>query len=36
MIKFYPDLNPNKTPEDWTALSAQDIIEKRKYSENYK
>jgi hypothetical protein len=36
MIKSYLDLNPNQTPEEWTALSTQEIIEKGKYFENYK
>ncbi len=35
MIKSYLDLNPNLTPEEWTALSAQEIIEKGRYFENY-
>lgn len=35
MIKSYLDLNPNQTPEEWTALSTQEIIEKGKYFENY-
>lgn len=36
MIKSYLDINPNRTPEEWTALSTQEIIEKGKYFENYK
>ncbi|MGE6515958.1 DUF2268 domain-containing putative Zn-dependent protease [Lysinibacillus sphaericus] len=36
MIKSYLDLNPDNTPEYWTALSSQDIIEKGKYFEHYK
>lgn len=36
MIKSYLDLNPNQSPEEWTALSTQEIIEKGKYFENYK
>ncbi|WP_245890030.1 DUF2268 domain-containing putative Zn-dependent protease [Rummeliibacillus pycnus] len=36
MIKSYLDLNPGKTPEEWTGLSTQEIIEKGKYFENYK
>ncbi|MHC0038696.1 DUF2268 domain-containing putative Zn-dependent protease [Pseudoneobacillus sp. C159] len=36
MIKSYLDLNPNQTPEEWTALSAQEIIEIGKYFDNYK
>ncbi|MEB2299410.1 DUF2268 domain-containing putative Zn-dependent protease [Lysinibacillus xylanilyticus] len=36
MIKSYLDLNPNKTPEEWTALSAKEIFEKGNYLENYK
>jgi uncharacterized protein YjaZ len=36
MIKSYLDLNPDLTPEEWTALSTQEIIEKGKYFENYK
>jgi uncharacterized protein YjaZ len=36
MVKSYLDLNPNQTPEEWTALSTQEIIEKGKYFENYK
>ncbi|MEK5330364.1 DUF2268 domain-containing putative Zn-dependent protease [Lysinibacillus sp. FSL W8-0992] len=36
MVKSYLDLNPDKTPEDWTALSAQEIFEKGKYLEHYK
>jgi uncharacterized protein YjaZ len=36
MIKSYLDLNPNQTPEEWTALSTQEIIEKGKYFDNYK
>jgi uncharacterized protein YjaZ len=36
MIKSYLDLNPNQTPEGWTALSTQKIIEKGLYFENYK
>lgn len=36
MIKSYLDLYPDKTPEDWTALSAQEIFEEGKYMEHYK
>ncbi|AWE09274.1 Zn-dependent protease [Lysinibacillus sp. 2017] len=36
MIKSFLDLNPNQSPEEWTALSTQEIIEKGKYFENYK
>lgn len=36
MIKSYLDLYPDKTPEDWTALSAQGIFEEGKYMEHYK
>ncbi|MCH7323355.1 DUF2268 domain-containing protein [Solibacillus sp. MA9] len=36
MIKSYLDLHPNQTPEDWTALSSQEIIEKGKYFDKYK
>lgn len=36
MIKSYLDLHHNQTPEDWTALSTQEIIEKGKYFDNYK
>ncbi|WP_155594047.1 DUF2268 domain-containing putative Zn-dependent protease [Lysinibacillus cavernae] len=36
MIRSYLDLNPDKTPEDWTALSAQEIFEEGKYVEHYK
>ena len=36
MIKSYLELNPDQTPEEWTALTSQDIFEKGKYLENYK
>ncbi|KMY30280.1 Zn-dependent protease [Lysinibacillus xylanilyticus] len=36
MINSYLDLNPDKTPEEWTALSAKEIFEKGNYLENYK
>ncbi|MFL0506779.1 DUF2268 domain-containing putative Zn-dependent protease [Ureibacillus sp. 179-F W5.1 NHS] len=36
MIKSYLDLYPNLTPEQWTALSPQEIIEKGNYFDNYK
>ncbi|MFJ8459529.1 DUF2268 domain-containing putative Zn-dependent protease [Lysinibacillus xylanilyticus] len=36
MIKSYLDLNPDKTPEEWTALSSKEIFEKGNYLENYK
>ena len=36
MIKSYLDLHPDQTPEEWTALSSQEIIEEGKYLENYK
>ncbi|WP_336636101.1 DUF2268 domain-containing putative Zn-dependent protease [Lysinibacillus fusiformis] len=36
MIKSYLELHPDKTPEDWTALSTQEIIEEGKYLEHYK
>lgn len=36
MIKSYLDLYPNQTPEEWTALSSQEIIEKGKYLDHYK
>lgn len=36
MIKSYLDWNPDKTPEEWTALSSKEIFEKGKYLENYK
>ena len=36
IIKSYLDLNPDKTPEEWTGLRTQEIIEKGKYFENYK
>lgn len=32
ILIFYPD----KTPVDWTALSAQEIFEEGKYLEHYK
>ena len=35
MVKSYLDLNPDKTPEEWTALSAKEIFEKGNYLENY-
>lgn len=35
MVKSYLDLHPNQTPEDWTALSAQEIFEEGKYLEHY-
>ena len=28
MVKSYLDLNPDKTPEEWTALSAKEILKK--------
>nr|WP_246832152.1 MULTISPECIES: DUF2268 domain-containing putative Zn-dependent protease [unclassified Viridibacillus] len=36
MVKSYLDLNPNVTPEEWTALSSKEIFEKGNYLENYK
>lgn len=36
MIKSYLDINPNQSPEEWLALSTQEIIEKGKYFDNYK
>ena len=35
MIKSYLDVNPNQSPEEWTALSTKEIIEKGKYMDNY-
>ena len=35
MVKSYLDLHPDQTPEDWTALSAQEIFEEGKYLEHY-
>ncbi|MGE7983363.1 DUF2268 domain-containing putative Zn-dependent protease [Solibacillus sp. NPDC093137] len=35
MIKSYLDLHPNLTPEEWTGLSTEKIIEKGKYFDNY-
>ncbi|WP_107934313.1 DUF2268 domain-containing putative Zn-dependent protease [Ureibacillus chungkukjangi] len=35
MVKSYLDLYPTLTPEEWTALTAQDIFEKGKYIEHY-
>lgn len=35
MIKSYLDLYPNLTPEEWTALSTEEIIEKGKFFDNY-
>ena len=35
MVKSYLDLYPTLTPEEWTALSTQEIIAKGKYFENY-
>ncbi|KGR75137.1 DUF2268 domain-containing putative Zn-dependent protease [Ureibacillus sinduriensis] len=36
MVKSYLDVNPNLTPEEWTALSSKEIIEKGKYFDHYK
>ncbi|WP_316568934.1 DUF2268 domain-containing putative Zn-dependent protease [Neobacillus sp. YIM B06451] len=36
MVKSYLDLNPNLSPEEWTAISSKEIFEKGKYQENYK
>ncbi|MGF9975275.1 DUF2268 domain-containing putative Zn-dependent protease [Viridibacillus arvi] len=36
MVKSYLDLNPNVTPEEWTALSSKELFEKGNYLENYK
>lgn len=36
MVKSYLDLHPNVTPEEWTALSAKEILEEGNYLENYK
>lgn len=35
MIKSYLDLHPNMTPEEWTALSTDEIIEKGEYFDSY-
>ncbi|MEY9976411.1 DUF2268 domain-containing putative Zn-dependent protease [Lysinibacillus sp. RC79] len=35
LVKSYLDLNPNLTPEEWTAISSKEIFEKGNYLENF-
>ena len=36
MVRSFLDLQPNLTPEDWTALSAEEVFEEGNYLEYYK